>query len=54
MNRVVDHRFGQVSEDWNDVISEDKRAAHRRKSHIRELKIALEVTQPILISCTHL
>ncbi|KAI2654815.1 F-box only protein 43 [Labeo rohita] len=40
------YRFGQVSEDWNDVISEDKRAAHRRKSHIRELKIALEGDRP--------
>ncbi|KAL1258502.1 hypothetical protein QQF64_009079 [Cirrhinus molitorella] len=40
------YRFGQVSEDWNDVISEDKRAAHRRRSHIRELKIALEGDRP--------
>ncbi|XP_073702982.1 F-box only protein 43 [Garra rufa] len=40
------YRFGQVCEDWNDVISEDKRAAHRRRSHIRELKIALEGDRP--------
>nr|AAH54715.1 Zgc:66488 [Danio rerio] len=36
------YRFGQVSEEWSDVISEDKRAAHRRKNHIRELKSQLE------------
>ncbi|XP_043113824.1 F-box only protein 43 [Puntigrus tetrazona] len=36
------YRFGQVSDDWNDVVSEDKKAAHRRRSHIRELKITLE------------
>ncbi|XP_026139255.1 F-box only protein 43 [Carassius auratus] len=40
------YRFGQVSDDWNDVISEDKRAAHRRRSHIRELKITLEGGRP--------
>ncbi|XP_042597750.1 F-box only protein 43 isoform X1 [Cyprinus carpio] len=40
------YRFGQVSDDWNDVISEDKKAAHRRRSHIRELKITLEGGRP--------
>ncbi|KAK9961608.1 hypothetical protein ABG768_009382 [Culter alburnus] len=40
------YRFGQVSDDWNDVITEDKKAAHRRRSHIRELKIALEGGKP--------
>uniref|UniRef100_A0A673LHK2 F-box protein 43 n=1 Tax=Sinocyclocheilus rhinocerous TaxID=307959 RepID=A0A673LHK2_9TELE len=44
------YRFGQVSDDWNNIVSEDKRAAHRRRSHIRELKIALEVTRLTLIS----
>ncbi|KAG1942867.1 F-box only protein 43 [Pimephales promelas] len=35
------YRFGQVCEDWSDVIAEDRRAAHRRRCHIRELKISL-------------
>ncbi|KAK7146650.1 hypothetical protein R3I94_009476 [Phoxinus phoxinus] len=35
------YRFGQVCEDWSDVITEDRRAAHRRRCHIRELKISL-------------
>lgn len=36
------YRFGQVSDDWNDVISEDKKASHRRCHHITEMKITLE------------
>nr|XP_055067654.1 F-box only protein 43 isoform X1 [Misgurnus anguillicaudatus]XP_055067655.1 F-box only protein 43 isoform X1 [Misgurnus anguillicaudatus] len=35
-------RFGQVSEDWNDIISEDRKASYRRKCHIKELKVAIE------------
>ncbi|XP_051577790.1 F-box only protein 43-like [Myxocyprinus asiaticus] len=36
------YRFGHVSDDWNDVITEDKKASHRRRCHIREMKSALE------------
>ncbi len=50
LTHVIGRRFGQVSDDWNDVISEDKKAAHRRRSHIRELKITLEVTRLTLIT----
>ncbi|XDV39481.1 hypothetical protein PO909_008725 [Leuciscus waleckii] len=35
------YRFGQVCEDWSDVITEDRRATHRRRCYIRELKISL-------------
>ncbi|TRY56675.1 hypothetical protein DNTS_021033 [Danionella cerebrum] len=42
------YRFGQVSEEWNEVICEDRKAAHRRKRHIRELKVLLEGGGPHL------
>ncbi|XP_012678361.2 F-box only protein 43 [Clupea harengus] len=32
------HNFGQVSDDWDEIITQDKKARHRRKSHVKELK----------------
>ncbi|XP_067305569.1 F-box only protein 43 [Pseudorasbora parva] len=43
------YRFGQVCEDWNDAITENKKAAHRRRSHIRELKMAVEGAKPAFV-----
>ncbi|XP_072536084.1 F-box only protein 43 [Salminus brasiliensis] len=34
---------GQVSEAWNEIIVQDKRACRRRKLYEREMKIALEM-----------
>ncbi|KAA0702556.1 F-box only protein 43 [Triplophysa tibetana] len=36
------YRFALVSDDWNDVISEDRKASYRRRCHMREMKMAVE------------
>lgn len=35
--------FGQVSDVWDEIITQDKKASHRRKAHLKELKRAHEV-----------
>lgn len=35
--------FGQVSDVWDEIITQDKKTSRRRKSHVKELKAAHEV-----------
>ncbi|KAJ8394623.1 hypothetical protein AAFF_G00044260 [Aldrovandia affinis] len=37
------YRFGQVSDVWDEIIVEDKRASQRRRSFLKEQKIAFEL-----------
>ncbi|XP_062394526.1 F-box only protein 43 [Sardina pilchardus] len=37
------YNFGQVSDSWDEIITQNKKASHRRKSHVKELKKAHEM-----------
>ncbi|XP_041964280.1 F-box only protein 43 [Alosa sapidissima] len=37
------YNFGQVSDVWDEIITQNKKASHRRKSHVKELKKAHEM-----------
>ncbi|KPP71897.1 F-box only protein 43-like [Scleropages formosus] len=43
------YRFGQVSKIWNEIISQDKLTYQRRRSYLKELKMALELGGTIYI-----
>ncbi|XP_028835058.1 F-box only protein 43 [Denticeps clupeoides] len=37
------YNFGQVSEDWDQVVVQDKQASRTRKGHVKNQKLALEL-----------
>lgn len=44
--------FGQVSDVWDEIITQDKKASHRRKAHVKELRKTHEVKAAGLLDFT--